>query len=106
MTSERGIDLSDDQLEVIIHDLLDLYGFDFRGYSKPSLKRRLSRLISHDRFSSFAAFRFGLKEDKEYVDRLVEQITVSVTEMFRDPGFFRVLREKVLSELSFLPVIR
>src|SRR4051812_29187587 len=96
---DRRIDLSDDQLEVILHDLLDLYGYDFTGYSKTSLRRRVARLFSHDRFQTFADFRLRLKDDKAYHGRLVEQMTVSVTEMFRDPAFHRALREKVLPAL-------
>jgi chemotaxis protein methyltransferase CheR len=103
--SER-IDLSDDQLEVILHDLLDLYGYDFKGYSKTSLKRRVHWIFAYHKFQSFADFRLKLKGNKGFLDRFVEQITVSVTEMFRDPGFYRVLRESVLPRLNHSPMIR
>jgi chemotaxis protein methyltransferase CheR len=103
---ERRIDLSDAQLEVILHDLLDLYGYDFTGYSKSSLRRRVARVVAHDRFESFAAFRFRLKDDEGYLARLVEQITVNVTEMFRDPLFHRIVRERVLPDLASYPAIR
>src|SRR5262245_50850793 len=106
MAGDRGDEVSDDQLEVIIHDLLDLYGYDFRGYSKPSFKRRLAQLIGRDRFSNFASFRLRLKGDKGYLDRFIEQITVNVSEMFRDPAFILTLSEKVLCELAAPPVIR
>src|SRR3982074_1269997 len=96
MTSEQGIEISDKELEVILHDLIDLYGYDFTNYSKASLKRRVVRLISNDRFPSFAEFRFRLKSDRNYLQRFIEEITVNVTEMFRDASFYRTLREKVL----------
>jgi chemotaxis protein methyltransferase CheR len=104
--ADRRVDLSDDQLEVVLHDLLDLYGYDFRGYSRTSLKRRVARVFAHDRFQSFADFRFRLKDDKSYLEGLVEQITVNVTEMFRDPSFHRVLRESVLPQLANYAMIR
>jgi chemotaxis protein methyltransferase CheR len=59
-----------------------------------------------DRFSSFAEFRYRLRSDKTYFKRFVEEITVNVTEMFRDPSFYRALRETVLPNLAPLPVIR
>lgn len=54
----------------------------------------------------FNAFRFQLKNDPEYFKRFVEQITVNVTEMFRDPQFYKTIREQVLPVLAHLPAIR
>jgi chemotaxis protein methyltransferase CheR len=102
----EGISLSDDNVEIILRDLIDLYGYDFTNYSRASLKRRLLRLMSHDRFLSFAEFRFRLRNDPEYLTRFVEQITVNVTEMFRDVNFYKTLREEVLPVLATKPIIR
>ena len=101
-----GIELSDPQIEIILTDLIDLYGYDFTHYSKASLKRRISRMISNDRFLSFAEFRFRLKDDNEYFQSFIEQITVNVTEMFRDVTFYKMLREDVLPVLATWPMIR
>nr|WP_242689094.1 protein-glutamate O-methyltransferase CheR [Pedobacter sp. SYSU D00535] len=87
-------------------DLLERHGYDFTDYSKASLKRRINRLFSLDRFPSFAEFRFRLKNDPTYIRRFIEQITVPVTEMFRDPNFYRALREEVLPTLGTYPFIR
>lgn len=106
MLSEYGIQITDDELELILNDLIDGYGYDFTNYSRASLKRRINRLISHDRFLSFAEFRFRVKSDREYFNRFVEQVTVNVTEMFRDVSFYRSLREDVLPVLATRPLIR
>lgn len=106
MLDYREIQLSDRELEVILQDLLDQYGYDFINYSRASLKRRIVRLISNDRFVSFAEFRYRLRNDREYFNRFVEQITVNVTEMFRDAGFYKTLREQVLPVLATWPMIR
>ncbi len=103
---DHGVDLSDDQLEVLLHDLFDLYGYDFTGYSRTSLKRRVQWILAHDKFGSFADFRLQLKGNERYLEKFLEQITVNVTEMFRDPGFYQALREKVLPQLKLLPTIR
>ena len=98
--------ITDEQQETIINDVLELYGYDFNGYSRASLKRRLNRLYSLDKQVSFAEFRYKINNDPIYFKRFVEQITVNVTEMFRDPSFYRTLRDKVLPSLGTYPFIR
>lgn len=98
--------IGDDELEVLLHDLLEVYGYDFTDYSRASLKRRVNRLLQLDKFPSFAEFRYRLRSDPDYLKRFVEQITVNVTEMFRDPSFYRTLRLEILPVLSTYPFIR
>jgi chemotaxis protein methyltransferase CheR len=104
MPSSLGI--NDEQTETLIADVLAQYGYDFTGYSRASLKRRLNRLYSLDKQVSFAEFRYKIGSDSVYFKRFVEQITVNVTEMFRDPGFYKALRENVLPNLGTYPFIR
>jgi chemotaxis protein methyltransferase CheR len=98
--------LNDEQIEQLLNDVLECYGYDFTGYSKASLKRRLLRLYSLDKHVSFAEYRYQIINDEGYFKRFVEQITVNVTEMFRDPAFYRTLRNKVLPNLGTYPFIR
>ncbi|WP_316816830.1 protein-glutamate O-methyltransferase CheR [Pedobacter nyackensis] len=98
--------ITDQHVEILLSDLLEQYGYDFTGYSKASLKRRIARLYSLDKALSFAEFRYKILDDQVYFKRFVEQITVNVTEMFRDPSFFRTLREDVLPKLGTYPFIR
>ena len=100
------ISIRDEDVEVLLGDLIDVHGYDFTGYSRASLKRRLNRLIMLDRFPSFAEFRFKLKTDNSYLKRFVEEVTVNVTEMFRDADFYIALREKILPMLASRPFIR
>ncbi len=106
MSVETNIDLTDDQLEVIVSDVMELYGYDFSSYSRASLKRRLNRLMINDRFVSFAEFRYRINNDEKYLRRFVEEVTVNVTEMFRDVSFYRALRQEVLPILATWPLIR
>lgn len=106
MINDPAIELSDDNVEMILSDILSAYGYDFTNYSRASLKRRIARLISNDRFTSFAEFRYRIKSDKDYFNHFVEQITVNVTEMFRDVSFYKTLREQVLPILATRPMIR
>jgi len=98
--------INDDQVETLITDVLEQYGYDFTGYSRASFKRRVLRLFGLDKQVSFAEFRYKIGNDSVYFKRFVEQITVNVTEMFRDPGFYKALREKVFPNLSTYPFIR
>ncbi|MBN9337817.1 MAG: protein-glutamate O-methyltransferase CheR, partial [Chryseobacterium sp.] len=68
--------------------------------------RRVNRICVIDKFTSFAELRYTLINDPEYLKRFIEEITVNVTEMFRDPYFFKVLREKILPQLGTYPLIR
>lgn len=96
----------DSDVDLLLNDLLDVYGYDFTDYSMASLKRRINRLFVLDKFPSFAEFRFRIKNDEDYLKRFVEEITVNVTEMFRDPSFYKALRTEVLPYLSTHPLIR
>jgi chemotaxis protein methyltransferase CheR len=98
--------IRDAELELLLNDLLEIYGYDFSEYARASLKRRINRLLSLDRFPSFAEFRYRLRTDAPYFRRFVEEVTVNVTEMFRDPAFFRSLRTEVLNVLATWPLIR
>jgi chemotaxis protein methyltransferase CheR len=93
-------------MESLLNDVMQKYGYDFMDYSAASMKRRINRLVSIDRFPSFAEFRHHLLTNEDYLQRFVEEITVNVTEMFRDPSFYRTLREHVLPILATHPFIR
>lgn len=99
-------EIKEKELEAILADLNEQYGYDFSDYSKASLKRRLNRLMLTDRFPSFAEMHFRLKEDPYYLRRFIEEITVNVTEMFRDPSFFKYLKGYILPRLGTYPFIR
>ena len=98
--------IKDEDVNILLNDLLDTYGYDFTEYSKASLKRRIHRLFTLDKFPSFAELRYRVKTDEAYLKRFVEEITVNVTEMFRDPAFYAVLQKEVLPVLATYPLIR
>ena len=98
--------VKDEEVEYLIKDVYEMYGYDFSEYSRASFKRRVNRICLIDRFTSFAELRYTILNDPEYLKRFVEEITVNVTEMFRDPHFFKALREKILPQLGTYPLIR
>lgn len=98
--------IKDEEVEYLIKDVYDMYGYDFSEYSRASFKRRVNRICLIDRFTSFAELRYTILNDPEYLKRFIEEITVNVTEMFRDPLFFKALKEKILPQLGTYPLIR
>jgi chemotaxis protein methyltransferase CheR len=98
--------IKDDEVDILLNDILELYGYDFTQYSKASIKRRINRICLLDKFASFAELRYQLKNHPSYLQRFVQEITVNVTEMFRDPQFYKVLREEILPHLGTYPFIR
>ena len=98
--------INDQEVDILLNDLLETYGYDFTDYARASLKRRINRLFTLDKFPSFAEFRYHLRTQTDYLKRFVEEITVNVTEMFRDPLFYNALRTEVLPSLGTYPFIR
>jgi chemotaxis protein methyltransferase CheR len=86
-----------------LHELIDLikriYGFDFSDYSKASLKRRLLRVLQLKRLQLYD-LKHLLVNDPAFFQQLLEEITVNVTEMFRDPSFYKALNSQVIPYLS------
>lgn len=98
--------LNDEDIAFLLDEVLMLYGYDFTHYAHASLKRRVTRLFILDRFTSFAEFLYQIRTDAGYFQRFVEEMTVNVTEMFRDPPFYQALREEVLPRIAANPHIR
>ncbi|MBB5281933.1 chemotaxis protein methyltransferase CheR [Rhabdobacter roseus] len=98
--------IEEEEIDILLNDLFDIYGYDFTNYSRASLKRRITRLYGLDKFPSFAELRYRVRTDSTYLRRFVEEITVNVTEMFRDPLFYKCLRAEVLPSIAAKPFIR
>ena len=98
--------IKDEEIEQLIRDIYELYGYDFSLYSRASFKRRINRICMIDRFTSFAELRYKIINEPDYLKHFLEEITVNVTEMFRDPSFFKCLRDDILPQLGTYPLIR
>jgi chemotaxis protein methyltransferase CheR len=105
MKTELSI-VKDEEAGLLLNEIFELYGYDFTNYAKASLKRRINRLMVVDRLPSFAELLYKVRNEPDYLPHLVEEITVNVTEMFRDPSSFKTIREKVLPVLATHPFIR
>ncbi|HET7538798.1 MAG TPA: CheR family methyltransferase [Polyangiaceae bacterium] len=96
--------------EIEISRLLDAiyrrYHYDFRRYSAASIKRRLNAAKLQMTDDSLSALEDKVLSDPQAFTQLLQYLTVGVSDMFRDPSFFRVLRERIVPELRTYPSIR
>ena len=102
---EKDKQINDNEVILFQNELMH-YGYDFTDYSVESFKRRLTRLFLLENFSDFAEFQKKVRHSSGYLQHFIQEITVNVTEMFRDPSFYKVLRESIIPSLSKLPFIK
>ena len=99
-------ELTDTDIGDIITLLRQCYGYDFTDYSMASFKRRLQRVMDNNRIKNAESLHQLILNDKLFSATLLENMTVNVTEMFRDPNFYRQLVEKVVPVLASYPIIQ
>ncbi len=99
-------DLEELEIELLLEAVHRRYGFDFRGYAPASLKRRLWRRIRAEKLATVSALQERILHDPLVMERLLLDLSVNVTAMFRDPTFYAALRAKVVPLLRTYPFTR
>ncbi len=94
------------EFDLLLQAIYKKYGYDFRNYSKASIRRRIRRRFSRSGLKTISEMQHKLLNDKQFFEVLLLDLTVNVTEMFRDPSFFKTIRETVIPELKKQPFIR
>jgi chemotaxis protein methyltransferase CheR len=94
------------EVEALIKEIHTQYGYDFSGYARASVYRRIKRFLGQKHLQSIDELRKFLFTDSFFFENFLQEITVNVTEMFRDPTFYKSLRENVLPILSTYPFIK
>ena len=97
-----------DDLEVrlLLEAIFVRYHYDFRGYSPASIKRRLSQAKVRFQCDSFSMLQDRVLHEPQILPELLSYLTVQVSEMFRDPTYFRAIREKVVPYLKTYPSLK
>lgn len=96
----------DIEVRLLLEAIFRQYHYDFRGYSMASLRRRLKLAKEHFRCDSYSQLQDKLLHDDNLLPELLAYLTVQVSEMFRDPSYFRALREKVVPHLMTYPSLK
>lgn len=94
------------ELRLLVEAIFHRYHYDFRGYSEASLKRRLTQARTRFGCQTFSELQARVLHDPTMLPQLLGYLTVQVSEMFRDPSFFRALREEVVPHLLTYPSLK
>jgi chemotaxis protein methyltransferase CheR len=94
------------EIELLLEGIHRKYGFDFREYAFSSLRRRLWKQIEEEGLETVSALQERVLHDPSAMERLLLNLSVNVTAMFRDPTFYRVFREEVVPVLRTYPFVR
>jgi len=111
---ERGVpraartdsDLEQLEIELLLEAVHRRYGFDFRQYAQASLKRRLYRRLHAEGLATLSQLQDRLLHEPACMERLLLDLSINVTAMFRDPSFYVAFREQVAPALHTYPFTR
>ncbi|HWK36289.1 CheR family methyltransferase [Sphingomonas sp.] len=96
----------DIELDLLLEAIWRYYNYDFRGYSRESLRRRLLRAQQRFGCASLSELQHLLLRNRHMFTEMMGFLTIQVSEMFRDPEYFRALREKVVPHLRTYPSLK
>lgn len=101
--------LNNEEIEInlFIEMLFQKYGYDFREYSKAHMKRRIKHRIGIEtEIKSISELTHKVLWDENYFKKIITDFSINVTEMFRDPSFYRIIREEVVPILKTYPYLK
>src|ERR1700739_1724818 len=100
--------MSDDtkELEILLDIIYQRYGYDFRQYSQAHVLRRIKNRMMMSGITDLSKMQSRVLDDEIFAYKLLQDLSITVTEMFRDPHFYRSLRENVIPILKTYPFIK
>jgi chemotaxis protein methyltransferase CheR len=105
-TTDRAEDLDDIEIDLLLRGIARRYGYDFRNYSPPSLKRRIYTAVETFGVRSISALIERVLHHPDELGRFLAVLSVHATGLFRDPDFFLALRRRVVPMLRTYPFVR
>ncbi|TKB48613.1 protein-glutamate O-methyltransferase CheR [Ferrimonas sediminicola] len=102
------VTLADEQLEIdlLLEAIFRKYGYDFRDYAGAHTKRRLDLRRAREGMASFSEMQHKVIREPAFFDQLLLDLSINVTEMFRDPWFYQKVREVVVPHLQTYPFVK
>lgn len=94
------------EVKILLEAIYSYYGFDFRNYSLPYIRRRIIYRLQAENLRTISGLQEKVLHDRQAMLTLFQDFSINVTEMFRDPEFFLALRQKVIPLLRERPQIR
>jgi chemotaxis protein methyltransferase CheR len=106
MTDVEHRDTLDEELKLLLEAIYFKYQQDFRHYAFASLRRRVTLAMERFGCRSVSQLQDRVLHEPEIFAQMLQYLTVQVSEMFRDPGYFRALRQEVVPVLKTYPSIK
>lgn len=88
------------EIDMLLESIYRFYGYDFRNYTRPFMQRRIVQRVKKENLTSISALQEKILRDPIVMKKLFSDFSINVTEMFRDPSFFKSLRT------NLIPVVR
>lgn len=105
----RGVPARDDvttiEVRLLLEAIYERYGYDLRGYAAVSIGRRVHGALARSGLPDLGALQHRVLTDPDAFARVLGDLTVQVTGLFRDPDFYRAIRERVVPVLRTYPLI-
>ena len=102
----RNFEVQEIEIDLLLEGMYRAYGFDFRDYSRTSLRRRVLELMLESKLHTVSAFQDRLLHDQPSVERFLFGLTVHSSSMFRDPSFYLTFRKKAVPLLRTYPTVQ
>src|SRR5688500_4774812 len=99
-------DVADLELELLLDGICRRWGYDFRGYGRASLRRRVTRAAASESIDTTSELQARVLRDRAALERFVSYLSVHVTSMFRDPEVYHAIRTRVAPILRTYPFLR
>jgi len=103
--NEAAVENEDIEIRLLLEAIYLKYGYDFRNYSNAHMKRRILRRMSITGLT-ISEMQHRLLNDGEFFKKVLSDFSINVTEMFRDPSFYKTFRRDVVPILRTYPYIR
>ena len=94
------LDTEDIELDLLLQAVQMKYGYDFRNYNKAHLKRRIHQRLKMSELTTVSELQSKVLWDRDFYQVFLQDLSINVTEMFRDPEFYLAFRKKVISHLK------
>lgn len=101
-----AVHLAENELDLLLEILYQQYGYDFRQYSEAHVRRRVMNRLALSGLKSMPDMHRRVLNDEAFTAQLLQDLSITVTEMFRDPDFYRTVREKVIPILKTYSFIK
>lgn len=90
----------------LLESIRFIYGYDFTDYAESSVKRRIACFMNGRKIATMDKLGKLLLKDEGVFEEFVQDLSVTVTEMFRDPTFYKSIRVKLVKRLATYPIIK